>query len=52
MKLIFDNLKFDFNFLLENAPLMLKLLAIVRKVDIVKSHDYSIMLNQPSTLWT
>ena len=36
MKLIFDNLKFDFNFLLENAPLMLKLVAIVRKVDIVK----------------
>ena len=39
MKLIFDNLKFEFNFLLENAPLMLKLVAIVRKVDIVKSHD-------------
>ena len=35
MKLIFDNLKFEFNFLLENAPLMLKLVAIVRKVDIV-----------------
>ena len=40
MKLIFDNLKFEFNFLLENAPLMLKLVAIVRKVDIVKSHDF------------
>ena len=34
MKLIFDNLKFDFNFLLENAPLMLKLLAIVRKTPV------------------
>ena len=39
MKLNFDNLKFEFNFLLENAPLMLKLVAIVRKFDIVKSHD-------------
>ena len=39
MKLIFDNLKFELNFLPENAPLMLKLVAIVRKVDIVKSHD-------------
>ena len=39
MKLSFDNLKFEFNFLLVNAPLMLKLVAIVRKVYIVKSHD-------------